>query len=139
MDRPKKKSLRKTNHSQSVTNLKKVQPSGKAEASFFEQVYDIVRQIPKGRVTSYGAIAKALGSGLSARMVGWAMNHAHHDSSGIPAQRVVNRNGQLSGKAHFGSPTRMQELLEKDGIVVENDTVKEFRKLFWDPASDLNW
>jgi methylated-DNA-protein-cysteine methyltransferase-like protein len=140
MDRQKKKiQPQKNKVSQAAGTLKKVQPSGKTESSFFEQVYDIVRQIPKGRVTSYGAIAKALGSGLSARMVGWAMNHAHHSASGIPAQRVVNRNGQLSGKAHFGTPTRMQELLEKDGVVVENDTVKDFKKLFWDPASDLNW
>lgn len=140
MDRQKKKiPPRKNKIDQAAGTLKKVQPSGKAESSFFEQVYDIVRQIPKGRVTSYGAIAKALGSGLSARMVGWAMNHAHSSASGIPAQRVVNRNGQLSGKAHFGTPTRMQELLEKDGVIVENDTVKDFRTLFWDPASDLNW
>lgn len=139
MGQQKKKSPLKNNASKSGATLKKIQPSGKTEASFFEQVYDVVRQIPKGRVTTYGAIAKALGSGLSARMVGWAMNHAHSDSSRIPAQRVVNRNGQLSGKAHFGTPTRMQELLEQDGVAIENDTVKEFRKLFWDPAADLNW
>jgi methylated-DNA-protein-cysteine methyltransferase-like protein len=139
MGQQRKTHPQKNNASRSVSSLKKIQPSGKTEASFFEQVYDIVRQIPRGRVTTYGAIAKALGSGLSARMVGWAMNHAHSDSSRIPEQRVVNRNGQLSGKAHFGTPTRMQELLEQDGVAVENDTVKEFRKIFWDPASDLTW
>jgi methylated-DNA-protein-cysteine methyltransferase related protein len=117
--------------------LKKLQPSGKPESSFFQQVYDIVEQVPKGRVTTYGAIAKALGSGLSARMVGWAMNGAHHNIRPVPAQRVVNRNGQLSGKAHFATPTLMQELLEKDGVIVEHDTIKNFNQHFWDPANEL--
>ncbi|GAO42178.1 putative DNA-binding protein [Flavihumibacter petaseus NBRC 106054] len=108
----------------------------KDDTNFFEQVYAIVEQVPKGRVTTYGAIAKSLGSGLSARMVGWAMNTCHGDPR-IPAQRVVNRNGQLSGKAHFGTPTRMQELLEKDGVAVKNDTVQDFAKRFWDPAIEL--
>ncbi len=117
--------------------LKAVDPSGKTSASFFEQVYEIVEQIPRGRVTTYGAIAKALGSGLSARMVGWALNSSHPSFRKIPAQRVVNRNGQLSGKAHFSSPTKMQELLEKDGVTVKDDTVQNFEKLFWDPASLL--
>lgn len=117
--------------------LKKLQPSGKAEDSFFEQVFAIVAQIPEGRVTSYGAIARALGSGLSARMVGWALNGAHNDIRQLPAQRVVNRNGQLSGKAHFETPTRMQELLEKEGIIVENDVIQNFDRHFWDPATEL--
>ncbi|MBZ5858959.1 MGMT family protein [Flavihumibacter profundi] len=116
--------------------LKKLQPSGKAESSFFEQVFDIVEQVPRGKVTTYGAIAKALGSGLSARMVGWALNSAHSQTRPIPAQRVVNRNGQLSGKGHFATPTLMQELLEKEGISIENDTIKNFSKHFWDPASE---
>lgn len=131
----KKTAAKKTAKAQS---MKKLQPSGKAESSFFEQVYDIVEQVPKGRVTTYGAIAKALGSGLSARMVGWALNGAHNDIRPIPAQRVVNRNGQLSGKGHFATPTRMQELLEKDGVKVENDTIINFRGHFWDPAEELD-
>ena len=107
----------------------------KKQDSFFEDVWDVVRQIPKGRVTSYGAIASYLGTKMSARMVGWAMNAAHADST-IPAQRVVNRNGMLSGKAHFGG-NRMQELLEKDGVTVENDKVVDFEKINWDPAIEL--
>ena len=98
----------------------------KKEYSFFQDVYAVVRQIPKGRVTSFGAIAAYLGTKLSARMVGWAMNGAHEVMPMVPAQRVVNRNGMLTGKAHFSTATRMQELLEKENIVVENDTVKDF-------------
>lgn len=105
--------------------------------SFFEDVYDVVRQIPKGRVTSFGAIANYLGTRMSARMVGWAMNGAHVANPSVPAQRVVNRNGMLSGKAHFSTPTKMQELLEKENIKVEDDTVVDFEKLFWDPAKEL--
>ncbi len=104
--------------------------------SFFESVYAIVEQIPPGRVTSYGAIARCLGSGLSARMVGWAMNAAHGRPT-VPAQRVVNRNGQLSGKMHFGSPKRMEQLLKKDGVKVKDDTVVNFAQVFWDPAAEL--
>ena len=100
-------------------------------------MYDVVRQIPKGRVTSYGAIANYLGTKLSARMVGWAMNAATAAKPKVPAQRVVNRNGMLSGKAHFGTPTRMEELLKKDGIKVEKDTVVDFEKKFWNPATEL--
>ncbi len=107
------------------------------EYSFFDDVYDVVRQIPKGRVTSYGAIAAYLGTKLSARMVGWAMNGAHNVQPKVPAQRVVNRNGMLSGKAHFGSPTQMEELLKKDGVKVKDDTVVDFEKCFWDPAVEL--
>jgi methylated-DNA-protein-cysteine methyltransferase-like protein len=105
--------------------------------SFFEDVYSVVRQIPKGRVTSYGAIANYLGTKLSARMVGWAMNGAHGVKPEVPAHRVVNRNGMLSGKAHFGSPTLMEELLKKEKIKVENDTIVDFEKLFWDPMKEL--
>src|ERR1700730_321125 len=114
-----------------------VNASGKMEASFFELVYEVARQIPKGRVTSYGAIAACLGTRLSARMVGWAMNGAGRIRPRVPAHRVVNRNGMLSGKHHFATPDRMQELLEKEGIKVRNDTVQDFGKLFWDPAKEL--
>jgi methylated-DNA-protein-cysteine methyltransferase related protein len=105
--------------------------------TFFEDVYAVVRQIPKGRVTSFGAIAKYLGTKLSARMVGWAMNGAHGATPGVPAHRVLNRNGMLTGKAHFATPTQMEELLLKEKIKVENDTVVDFEKLFWDPFTEL--
>lgn len=105
---------------------------------FFEQVYQVCELIPEGRVTSYGAIAKYLGATRSSRMVGWAMN-ASHRRRGVPAHRVVNRNGMLTGKIHFGSPTAMQQLLEREGIRVENDRVVEFKKLFWDPSQELEF
>ena len=105
--------------------------------NFFENVWDVVRQIPKGRVTTYGAIAAYLGAKSSARMVGWAMNSSFVVKPKVPAQRVINRNGMLSGKAHFATPTLMEELLQKDGIKVENDTVLEFEKIFWDPSLEL--
>lgn len=105
--------------------------------SFFNRVYDIVRLIPYGRVTSYGAIANYLGSRMSARMVGWAMNSSHTQPENIPAHRVVNRNGTLTGKHHFGSPTIMQELLQSEGITVVNDQIIDFEKHFWDPAIEL--
>ena len=105
--------------------------------SFFEDVWDVVRLIPKGRVTSYGAIAKYLGTGLSARMVGWAMNSASHPEKPIPAQRVLNRNGMLTGKAHFSPPEKMEMMLKKEGIEIENDTVVNLAKYFWDPAIEL--
>lgn len=108
------------------------------EYSFFQDVYDVARQIPKGRVTSYGAIAAYLGSKLSARMVGWAMNGAGSAKPKVPAQRVVNRNGMLSGKHHFATETLMEELLKKDGVAVKDDTVVDFEKKFWDPAKELN-
>jgi methylated-DNA-protein-cysteine methyltransferase-like protein len=114
-----------------------VRPSGKKESSFFEGVYEIARQIPRGRVTSYGAIAVCLGTRLSARMVGWAMNGAGRVRPKVPAHRVVNRNGMLSGKHHFATATRMQELLEKEGIKIENDTIVDFKNLFWDPSKKL--
>ncbi len=104
---------------------------------FFQNVFDVVRLIPKGRVTSYGAIAKYLGTGGSSRMVGWAMNASHHVKPKVPAHRVVNRNGMLTGKAHFETPTKMQELLAKEKIKVKNETVLDFEKLFWDPVIEL--
>lgn len=108
------------------------------EYSFFADVYDVVRQIPKGRVSSYGAIATYLGTKLSARMVGWAMNAAHGAKPKVPAQRVVNRNGMLTGKHHFATPTLMEELLRKDGVSVKEDTVVDFEKRFWDPLIELS-
>jgi len=105
--------------------------------SFFAVVYDVVRQIPKGRVTSYGAIAAALGAKSSARMVGWAMNAAHSMKPKVPAHRVVNRQGLLTGKMHFATPDAMQELLAKEGVLVKEDKVQEFGKLFWDPGQEL--
>jgi len=107
------------------------------EPSFFEQVYQVAKLIPKGRVTTYGAIASYLGSKGSARMVGWAMNGSHHSGEAIPAHRVVNRKGLLTGKHHFGDPTLMQKLLENENIKVENDQILEFEKYFWDPAKEI--
>lgn len=103
---------------------------------FFTNVYDVVRLIPEGRVTSYGAIAKYLGAPRSSRMVGWAMNNAH-DFKDVPAHRVVNRNGLLTGKMHFGEPTKMQELLEKEGVTVVKDRIENFEKLLWLPEKEL--
>ena len=114
-----------------------INPSGGKDRSFFELVYTVVRQIPKGKVTSYGAIAACLGTKLSARMVGWAMNGAHSVKPPVPAHRVVNRNGMLTGRHHFKTPTRMQELLEKEGVVVKEDAIVNFREIFWDPNSSL--
>ena len=105
---------------------------------FFQNVFDVVRLIPKGRVTSYGAIAKYLGTGGSSRMVGWAMNASHNIKPKVPAHRVVNRNGMLTGKMHFETPTKMQELLAKEKIKVQNETVLDFEKLFWDPTIELD-
>ena len=116
--------------------LPSILPSGRKESTFFEQVYEVARLIPKGRVTTYGAIAAYLGAKKSARMVGWAMNGAHNQDPPIPAQRVVNRSGMLSGKSHFATPTLMQELLVKEGIAVKNDTVVDFEKIFWNPDSE---
>ncbi len=115
------------------------QPRSAVKAySFFQDVYEVVRQIPKGKVTSYGAIAAYLGTKLSARMVGWAMNAAGTAKPKVPAQRVVNRNGMLTGKHHFATPTLMEELLKKDGVTVKNDTVVDFKQRFWDPITELS-
>ena len=125
---------KKTSKRSSTQKPVRLHPSGKREESFFELVYDVARQIPRGRVTSYGAIAACLGTKMSARMVGWAMNGAHHSKMKVPAHRVVNRNGMLSGKHHFGDPDEMQRLLEKEKIKVVNDQVQDFKRVFWDPA-----
>ena len=117
--------------------LRTVTPSGKKDESFFELVFDVVRQIPKGRVTSFGAIAAALGAKSSARMVGWAMNGAGRVRPKVPAHRVVNRQGLLTGKIHFDYPEHMQELLEKEGVKIIDDQVVDFQKKFWDPAKEL--
>jgi len=104
--------------------------------SFFQRVYEVARLIPYGRVTSYGAIANYLGSRGSARMVGWAMN-ASHPYNDVPAHRVVNRNGLLTGKHHFEGSQLMKELLESEGIEVKDDAVVKFKELYWDPSIEL--
>jgi len=106
----------------------------KDKSNFFEKVYAIVRQIPAGRITSYGAIAKCIGSPQSARMVGWAMN-ASHNRSDVPAHRVVNRKGLLTGKHHFEGTNLMQQLLENEGIVVIENQIQNFEEIFWDPSN----
>ena len=102
--------------------------------SFFEQVHQVARLVPYGRVTTYGAIAAYLGTKGSARMVGWAMNQSHLCNPPVPAHRVVNRNGLLTGKHHFGGTETMRQLLESEGVVVEEDSITDFKRLFWDPA-----
>ena len=119
--------------------LKSVKPSGTRDESFFELVFEVARQIPKGRVTSYGAIAACLGTRSSARMVGWAMNGSGRVRPKVPAHRVVNRNGMLSGKHHFKQPGLMEKLLKKEGIKVKNDKVVDFEKLFWDPVKEWQY
>lgn len=109
----------------------------KKKYSFFNDVHDVARLIPKGRVTTYGAIAKYLGTKMSARMVGWAMNVAHTVKPKVPAHRVVNRNGILTGKMHFETPEKMEELLKKEGILVKDDKILDFEKLLWDPILEL--
>ena len=123
----------------SSAKLKSVKPSGKKDQSFFELVYEVARQIPKGRVTSYGAIAACLGTRLSARMVGWAMNGAGKVKPKVPAHRVVNRIGLLSGKHHFSPPGSMEKALKKEGIKVKNDKIVDFDKHFWDPIKELGF
>jgi tRNA (guanine-N7-)-methyltransferase len=107
------------------------------ENDFFHKVYQVVRLIPAGRITTYGAIASYLGSPQSARMVGWAMNNSHSQEDYVPAHRVVNRKGQLTGKHHFGGPLVMQELLESEGIAIEDDQILDFSRLLWDPGKEL--
>jgi len=118
-------------------NIKLKNDLPKYDRNFFLDVYDVVRKIPKGRVTSYGAIAVYLGTKLSARMVGWAMNSAHNVKPKIPAQRVVNRNGMLTGRNHFSTPTMMEELLKKEGILVKDEVIIDFKERFWDPTTEL--
>jgi methylated-DNA-protein-cysteine methyltransferase-like protein len=107
------------------------------EQSFYDQVFELVRLIPKGRVTSYGAIAKSLGSGGSARMVGYAMSNAGLSHPPVPAHRVVNSAGLLTGKFHFSPPELMEELLQAEGVVVLDNKVKDFKSVFWDPMLEL--
>ena len=104
---------------------------------FFQDVFQVVELIPKGRVTSYGAIAKYLGAARSSRLVGWAMNASHSSEKPVPAHRVVNRNGMLSGKMHFSSPTEMEERLKAEGHEIVNDTIVNFKEVFWDPSVEL--
>lgn len=111
---------------------KKVQNEG-----FFEKVYEVTRLIPYGRITSYGAIARFLGTGQSARMVGWALNSSHTRPDFIPAHRVVNRTGLLTGKHHFGNSSTMKQLLENEGIIIEDDQIINFTEKFWDPVTEL--
>jgi methylated-DNA-protein-cysteine methyltransferase-like protein len=122
-----------------MARLKSVKPSGKKDESFFELVYEVARQIPKGKVTSYGAIAACLGTKSSARMVGWAMNGAGRVKPKVPAHRVVNRIGLLSGKHHFSPPGSMEKSLKKEGIKVRNDKIVDFEKHFWDPIKELGF
>ena len=107
------------------------------DKDFFDSVYKVVRLIPRGRVSSYGAIAKYLSAAGSSRIVGYAMNAAHSQKPKVPAHRVVNRNGELTGKHHFATPYQMQELLEKEKIKVVNDKIVDFKKLYWDPTENL--
>jgi methylated-DNA-protein-cysteine methyltransferase-like protein len=109
----------------------------RSQQDFFEMVFQVVRLIPPGRATSYGAIAKYLGAGSSARTVGWAMNASHSQKDYVPAHRVLNRNGQLTGKFHFSEPNAMQNALEAEGIRVENDQVLNWQQHFWDPMREL--
>ncbi len=109
-----------------------------AESNFFQDVLEVARLIPEGRVTSYGAIAKYLGAARSARMVGWAMNSSFGTTPAVPAHRVVNRLGELSGRLSFETPTKMQELLEAEGVTVVNDRIENFDQLFWDPMTELD-
>ncbi|MFO7574734.1 MAG: MGMT family protein [Bacteroidales bacterium] len=130
-----------------IQSSRKKKSNNPENEGFFERVYEVVRLIPHGRVTSYGAIARYLGTGRAARMVGWAMNNSHiiyshsgkpdADSAFIPAHRVVNRNGMLTGKHHFGTPNLMRELLENEGLIIEDDIIVNFCERFWDPADEL--
>lgn len=112
-------------------------PQQKVNDDFFSKVYEVTKLIPAGRITSYGAIARYLGSGRSARMVGWALNASHSNREFIPAHRVVNRNGLLTGKRHFGNSTTMEQLLENEGFIIENDRIINFKEKFWDPGTEL--
>ena len=109
----------------------------KKSENFFEKVYDVARKIPFGRVTSYGAIAMHLGAARSARMVGWAMNNSHNQEIEVPAHRVVNRKGLLTGKHHFDGSDLMQQLLENEGIVVIDNQIQDLDKVFWNPSEEL--
>jgi methylated-DNA-protein-cysteine methyltransferase-like protein len=119
-----------------IVHARFIMPQPK-DPNFFDNVYEVVRLIPQGRATSYAAVARYLGVARSARMVGWAMNNAHTQNPPVPAHRVVNRNGLLTGKYHFGEPDMMEKLLNDEGIKVKNDQIVDFQKLFWDPAVEL--
>jgi methylated-DNA-protein-cysteine methyltransferase-like protein len=127
------------NKKRTAEKLRSVKPSGQKDQNFFELVYEVARQIPKGRVTSYGAIARCLGTKMSARMVGWAMNGAGKVKPKVPAHRVVNRNGMLTGAPHFDEPDQMENLLKKEGIKVKNNTIVDLEKHFWDPVKELGF
>ena len=109
----------------------------KESDNFFERVYKIARLIPYGKVTNYGSIAKYLGAAKSARMVGWAMNNSHYQTQEVPAHRVVNRKGLLTGKHHFDGTNLMQQLLESEGIIIIENQIQELEKVFWDPMKEL--
>jgi len=109
----------------------------KTADDFFSRVYEVTKLIPWGRVTSYGAIARYLGSGQSARVVGWALNNSHTGSDFIPAHRVVNRNGLLTGKHHFGNSTTMEQLLRNEGMIIEDDRIINYEERFWDPQKEV--
>jgi len=119
-----------------MTNL--LSNTSASEPNFFELVYQVTKLIPYGRVTSYGAIARYLGSGQSSRMVGWALNGCHSMADWVPAHRVVNRMGLLTGKHHFPGTETMKQLLESEGVRVVEDKVVDFEKLFWDPNIELD-
>ena len=105
-------------------------------SDIYTKIYELVKRIPHGRVTSYGAIAEYVGSRGAARMVGWAMNSSHHLEEAIPAHRVVNRNGHLTGKHHFPGENMMQELLESEGIIIIDNQIQDFEKAFWSPLQE---
>lgn len=109
----------------------------RTKESIYDAIYDVVRAVPRGRVTSYGAVAAAIGAASGARVVGYAMNNCAGVKPKVPAHRVVNRNGLLTGKHHFSPPEKMQQLLEKEGIKVVDDKVQDFDKKFWDPVVEL--
>ncbi len=117
-----------------MTNIK----LSEKNKDFFDLVYQVVRLIPEGRASSYGAIANYLGAKRGARMVGWAMNASHAQTAPVPAHRVVNRLGMLSGKNHFKNPMEMEIKLSAEGITVKNDQIQEFEKIFWDPQKELD-
>jgi methylated-DNA-protein-cysteine methyltransferase-like protein len=133
----KKEARRKINSSNELQESLFAKKKKKSTESFFDSVFQVARLIPKGRVSTYGAIAEYLGSKLSARMVGWAMNAAGSANPPVPAHRVVNRNGMLSGKHHFATPTLMEELLHKEKIKVIDDRIEDFKTLYWEPAKEL--
>ena len=128
--------MKKQVHKKILPTIAKTKSVSK-EYTFFADVHEVVRQIPKGRVTTYGAIATYLGTALSARMVGWAMNAAHQIMPTVPAHRVVNRNGQLTGKLHFETPDQMEQLLMREKIKIVDDKIVDFKSLFWDPTTEL--